>query len=90
MSSALSPLSSGPPFTLLDTQPGREGWFSGARGGKRLLRLLGAIPGSLSTTFSPCGLPAVNLPLQLLKECNYFPEEPKQKGFARPWLCVCV
>lgn len=52
-------------------------------------RLLSAVPGSLSSTFSPCGLPApaVNLCLEILKECNYFPEEPKQRCLPSSGMC---
>lgn len=77
---------------------GRNGNVLQARsrgGGKRLLRLpregssLTALPGSLSSTFSPCGLPApaVNLCSETLKECNYFPEQAKQRRLPSSGMC---
>lgn len=65
------------PFALPDTA--REGGTGARPGGETAAEAPQNIPGSLGSTFSPCGLPAVNLPLEILKECNYSPEEPKQR-----------
>lgn len=91
VSSALSPLSSGPPFTLLDTQPGREGWLSGAQRGETAAEAPRGHSRLSQHHLLPVWSPRGKSPFAAIKRMQLFPRRAKTKGVCPALaLCVCV